>query len=107
MAPTFSRPRDGPTSLPPEVWAMVLTLLSLPEKRALLLTCKVLHDVLAPIVYRVLIVHEELKPRPIKTKRKWVVGDHPIPSSTVLSCLHFTTHRLVGREVQHHYLAYI
>ena len=89
-----------------ETWLQILRSLTLPEKRSLMLTCKIMHDTVSPIVYRILVTQERIKPRPVKAMRS---SSHipRVPITPMLPCLLRSTRTDDGRAVSRRYVEYI
>ena len=102
MAPVFSRVREGALGLPLETWFQIVELSALSDKRALMLTCKTLHDMLAPIMYRVLVTQERVRPRLVRATRT-----SRVPTTTVLPCLLLSAWNDFRQATHHRYVEYI
>ncbi|KAI1784735.1 hypothetical protein LXA43DRAFT_1066516 [Ganoderma leucocontextum] len=109
MAPVFSRVCNDTLRLPVEMWLEVARALSPSEKRAMMLTCKTIHNALAPDVYRVLTVHERVRPRPARSRRRLrnVTYSKAAPPAPLLPCLLLTLRHTSGWAVRHRYVDYV
>lgn len=104
----FSRVREGALGLPMETWIQVARSLTLSEKHALMLSCRSIHDMIAPIVYRVLVTQERLKARlGGKTNTAFSSCVRRVPTTLVLSCLMLSTHNKSGQAAHRRYVDHI
>lgn len=107
MPPMFSRPRADCLGLPLDTWSVILPLLAVSEKRALMLTCKAVHNVVAPNMYRTLAIHEWLRLRPLRVKRKCSCCLPHLLMGSVLPCLLHSICNDTGGALCRRYMQYI